>query len=140
MYFTSLCISVFGIAQLTAAVKLAPLQPLKPQTRAFSQSLIANKVSCQLLAALQDLDPAVNCEPYIYFPTCYGHSTFGHWGFEESKESKSHVNILEMKGVLFTFKIYCKDMHETSVNFKVGSKPPIVWINKQTAHNREILN
>ena len=31
-------------------------------------------------------------------------------------------------------------MYEISVNFKVDNKPEIVWINKQTAHNREILN
>lgn len=31
-------------------------------------------------------------------------------------------------------------MYVISVNFKVDNKSEIVWINKQTAHNREILN
>ena len=30
--------------------------------------------------------------------------------------------MLDMKGVLFTFQIYFKDMYEISVNFKVDNK------------------
>ena len=35
----------------------------KPQTRAFSYPLTANKISFQLLAALQDFNPAVKWTP-----------------------------------------------------------------------------
>ena len=45
--------------------------------------------------------------------TYNGHSTGGRWSVEESK---SHKN--EMKGALFTLKIYCKDMYKVSIHFK----------------------
>ena len=36
-----------------------------------------------------------------------GHSTGGHWSV---KESKSHINVIEMKGASFALIVYYKDM------------------------------
>ena len=66
-----------------------------------------------------------------------GHSTGGHWSVEESK---SHINVLEMKGALFALKIYCKDMYKVSTLFKIGNTFTVVWINKQTAPNKETFD
>ena len=44
-----------------------------------------------------------------------GYSTGGHWNVEESK---SHKTFLELKGVSFALKIYCKDMYKVSVHLK----------------------
>ena len=63
------------------------------------------------------------------------HSTSGHWSVEESK---SHINVLEMKGALFTLKIYCKEMYKVSLHFKIDNTSTIVWIRKETAPNKEI--
>ena len=65
-----------------------------------------------------------------------GHSTGGHWSVEESK---SYINVLEMKGALFALKIYCKDMYKVSIQFKKDNTSTTVWINKQTAPNKEIF-
>ena len=139
-YFTlyfSFCISTLGRSWNIVAATAVKHFWLKLQTRAFSQLLIAKKVSCQPLVAIQDLGSAVNCKPYSWSPTYDGHSTGGHWSFGESK---SHVNILEVKDALFALKIYCTDVYEISVHFKIDNTFTIVWINKQTAHNRKILN
>ena len=66
--------------------------------------------------------------------TYNGHSTGGHWSV---KESKSHINVLEMKDALFALIAYCKDMYKVSIHFKIGNTSTIVWINKQTAPNKE---
>ena len=68
--------------------------------------------------------------------TYNGHSTDGIWGVEESK---SHINVLEMKGALFALKIYYKDMYKVSIHFKIDNTTTIVWINKQTVPNKEIF-
>ena len=62
--------------------------------------------------------------------TYNGHSTGGHWSFEESK---SHINVLEIKGALFELKIYCKDMYKVSIQFKIDNTSTIAWVNKQRA-------
>ena len=64
------------------------------------------------------------------------HSTGGHWSVEESK---SHINMLEMKGALFVLKIYCKGMYKVSIQFKLDNASTIVWINKQTSPKKKIL-
>ena len=66
-----------------------------------------------------------------------GHSTDGHWSVEESK---SHINVLEVKGALFALKIYCKDMHKVSTQFEIDNTSTIVWINKQAAPNKETFD
>ena len=70
----SLCISLFGFLQLTAAVKLVLLQPrgckclsVKPQTHAFSKLLNINNIFCKPLAACHNLDLAANYKR-IYGP------------------------------------------------------------------------
>ena len=62
--------------------------------------------------------------------TYNGHSTGRHWSVEESK---SHINVLEIKGALFALKIYCKDMYKVSIQFKIDNTSTIAWINKQRA-------
>ena len=69
--------------------------------------------------------------------TYNGHSPGGNWSVEQSK---SHINVLEMKDALFALKIYCKDMYKVSVQFKIGNTTNIVWINKQTAPNKETFD
>ena len=67
----SLCISVFGLLKLTEVSKLVPLQShggkyFSVEMNTFSKPLTADKISFQLLAALQNLDPAVNHKPYTW--------------------------------------------------------------------------
>ena len=57
-----------------------------------------------------------------YFPSS---ATVEHWSVEESK---SHTNVLEKKGTLFALKIYCKDMYNASVHFKIDNTSIIVWM------------
>ena len=45
-----------------------------------------------------------------------------------------------MKDALFALKIYYKDMYKVSVQFKLGNTTNIVWINKQTAPNKETFD
>ena len=45
-----------------------------------------------------------------------------------------------MKGALFALKIYCKDMYKVSIQFKTDNTSTIVWINKQTAPNKETFD
>ena len=44
-----------------------------------------------------------------------------------------------MKGALFALKIYCKDTYKVSIPFKIDNTSTIVWINKETALNKEIF-
>ena len=59
-----------------------------------------------------------------------GHSTGGQWSVEYSK---SHINVLEIKGALFALKIYCKDIYKVSIQFKIDNTSTIAWVNKQRA-------
>ena len=64
-------------------------------------------------------------------------SSGGHWSVEESK---SHINVLKMKGALFVLKIYCKDMYKVSIQFKIDNTSTIVWITKQAAPNKKAFD
>ena len=46
---------------------------------------------------------------------------------------------METKGAFFALKIYCKDMYKVSIQFKIDNTSTFVWINKQTAPNKEIV-
>ena len=45
-----------------------------------------------------------------------------------------------MKAVSFALKIYCKDMHKVSIQFKIDNTSTVVWITKQAAPNKKAFD
>ena len=63
-------------------------------------------------------------------------STGGHWS---ERESKIHINLLEMTAAIFALKIYAKQFFDTSIHLKVDNTATLAWINKQTGPNLPIF-
>ena len=58
--------------------------------------------------------------------------TGGNWSIQESKQ---HINILEALAVYFALKLYCKNLTDMKVHFKIDSTVAGCCINKQTPYN-----
>lgn len=54
--------------------------------------------------------------------------TNGRWGLEEKDE---HVNVLEMKAVLFGLKSFCKEVRDVQIKCEVDNTIAVAYINHQ---------
>lgn len=61
-------------------------------------------------------------------------------GIRNIKESKILKNILDRKGALSALIIYCKDMYEVSLYFKIENNYANVWLNKQNWISKRIFS
>ena len=64
---------------------------------------------------------------------CGSKSSGGHW---TKLESKLHINVLELLAASYVLRIYCENMLNTSVLFKMDNASALAWINKKNCTNR----
>ena len=63
-------------------------------------------------------------------------STGGNW---THVESNLHINVLELKAAFYALQIYCNNLENTTVLFKIDNTSTVAWINKQTGPNEMIF-
>ena len=68
--------------------------------------------------------------------TCGNLSTGGNWSIVESQK---HINYLEMLAALLAIRLYCKDLQDLTVLFKIDNTFMVSCVNKQSGLDKEIL-
>ena len=54
-------------------------------------------------------------------------------------ESQKHINYLEMLAALLALRLYCKDLQDLTVLFKIDNTSTVSWVNKQSGPGKEIF-
>ena len=74
-------------------------------------------------------------------PTGWG-AAYGNLSTGENcsiEESQKHINYLEMLAALLALRLYCKDLQDLTVLFKIDNTSTVSWVNKQSGPDREIF-
>ena len=74
--------------------------------------------------------------PTDWGAACSNLSTGGNWSLEESQK---HMNYLEMLAALLALRLYCKDLQDLTVLFKIDNTSTLSRVNKQSGSDREIF-